>query len=208
MIKTRRCKVSFCDLELHSKDYCNLHYKRFQRHGGPLATSGGTDRVNEMVRLHQEEDFSTAEIAKRLGVKKNTVIASLRHRGKLRPALGRDIEERVAQWYEARGARVVRQRGDAPFDFLIEKDRIDVKSSRKGKVSETFTFELLHKGSKKKLSYIDKLLLVFIDNEKNPMFLLTTQGIPERSLLRMKDPKLSKLPLQFIGNLEEKGKGE
>ena len=46
----------------------------------------------------------------------------------MKPALGRDIEEKVAKWLETQGKKVIRQRGDASFDLLVNGKKIDPQS--------------------------------------------------------------------------------
>lgn len=166
--------------------------------------------VDEMVRLHFEEGLSTSQIATRLHMKKNSVLVSLRNRGVLRKALGVDIEEQVAKWYEKQGFTIKRQRGDAPYDLLVANERIDVKSANAcysmnhGKIYGKYHFDIQHRNSMQKDlgKELDWFLLVFLDRDGKPMYKVRSSDIADLTSLSIPESFNTKHNLSFVGDLE------
>lgn len=153
--------------------------------------------------LHLKNHASTAEIAELTGTKKNTVISILRYRGVLRRAPGRDIEEEVAQWYERQGNCVLRQRGDAPYDLLINGKRVDVKSAHLSK-DGSYSFAIRHderKSLKDLSAELDYFYLVFLSENGCPIYRLSSHDISVKRDLKIHNIFNTKYPLQLLGYL-------
>ena len=169
-----------------------------------------SERVDNMVDCHVNKGMSTAQIALLLGLKKNSVLQALRYRGVLRKALGVDIEEKVAQWYERRGMVVKRQRGDNPFDLMISGERYDVKSAHKTVTDKygnnAYKIQLQSRKTRKSdkdfSKHIDWFLFVFLDDDSS-MCKIRSTDINVKYTLSVSDIKKTHLPLQFVGNLED-----
>lgn len=154
--------------------------------------------------LHVRQGASTAQIAELLGRKKNTVLQGLRYRGKLRPSLGKDVEEQVAKWLESVGFDVECQRGDAPYDLLVAGQRIDVKSAHKSKDRQYhFSLQTSNMPNVKDLQRsVDWFYLVFLDESGKPIFRIHSHNIDSVYGIGFTNPFLTRRPLELIGLLE------
>ena len=164
--------------------------------------------VAQEIYLHTDNGASVYESAELLGRKPNSVIHNLRRHKVLRRALGRDIEEEVAQWFEKQGLTVARQRGDAPFDILAGSERIDVKSanlSQNGNYPRYYfqLQDLSNRSTLKKFTlHLDSFLLVFLSEDNAPMYTLNPDDVLSKASISIpKNISNSKYPLQFIGYL-------
>lgn len=155
-----------------------------------------------IIALHTKQGLSTNEIAKLLGKKKNSILVFLRNMGLLRKNTGYDTESRVEAYFKRHKIDYIRQRGDAPYDFLVDGVKIDVKGAHRS-TDNLYYFELQHVGSKRKTAMdIDLLFLVFLDEPSEPIFALpfhTVSGV--RRLIRIRDPFTSKYDLDYYGLL-------
>lgn len=168
------------------------------------------------IELHSEGGISVKAIAKLLGEKVNTVLVNLRNHGVLRRSAGRDIEELVAQWLEKQGKIVVRQRGDAPFDLLVDGKRIDVKSSHAHINDKSrpnylmYQFVIFHRQRKFAKDYqkeLDLFYLVFLNEEGRPIYALAPKFIKRKHAITVRYPNINK-SFTFIGNLDGESAGE
>lgn len=154
--------------------------------------------------LHVEQGASTAEIAELLGRKKNTVLQGLRLRGVLRQALGRDIEIEVTKWLRSQGKSVINQRGDAPFDILVDGERVDIKSSHMNKDGR-YGFSLQDRSNRvsdKNFSVeFDSFYLVFLDEDGVPVYRVGSANITARYSIGITHLNKTKYPMQLIGYL-------
>jgi len=164
--------------------------------------------VSQEIYLHTKCEASVYEIGELLERKPNSVLVNLRNHGVLRKAMGRDIEEEVAQWFEKQGLEVKRQRGDAPFDLSINNERIDVKSAHLGDNNgyPIYRFQLQDLGKRvtvKRFSReLDSFIFVLLDEDNSPMYKLSSSDITNKvSISFPKNIFHSKYSLHFIGYL-------
>lgn len=164
--------------------------------------------VQQEIKLHTQDGLSVYQIADRLKQKKNTVLKNLQYYGVLRKNTGFNTEFLAEQFFKKQGLFVVRQKGDAPFDLIVGREFIDVKSASRG-VDGRFTFQLQDIRARKEpkdFSNIDWFLIVFIEDELgNPMYKVRPTEINAKQTLCIKNPEESKLPLQFVGYLPFEG---
>ena len=167
----------------------------------------------KQIKLYNQ-GFSMSEVAKLTNDTKNRVKAKFFYYNSknlliTNKPLGKDTEEKVAQWFEDKDWYVERQKGDAPFDLLINKQRFDVKSAHKtfsDRHSPCYKFQLQDK-TERKLdknfeASLDWFLFVFLDEDGWPMYRLRPTDINIKYTLSITDIKNSKYPLQFLGYLE------
>lgn len=157
--------------------------------------------------LHLQQKASTAEIAELTGRKKNTVICGLRKRGVLRRSLGRDIEDRVAGWLRKQGKIVIQQRGDAPFDLLVDGWRIDVKSSHiSTEKYPRYSFELQDLSNRKSFKNYSKsfdwFYLVLLDEKDIPIYRLKSDNTQNKQVFSIYPFKMTKYPIELVRYLE------
>ncbi len=157
--------------------------------------------------LHVEQGASTAEIAELMGRTKDTVKRGLWGRGVLRPSLGKDIEQEVAAWLTRQGKRVVLQKGDAPFDLLVDDERVDVKSAHRSKSGASWAYrfqlqDVTKRVSLKNFAYeLDSFYLVFLDDDGAPVYRLKSVAVKIRCGLSVTHIGRSKYPMQLLGYL-------
>lgn len=160
-----------------------------------------TPQTKQIIDLHQG-GMSIYQIARKYGKKPNSVLQNLRYYKILKPALGRNIEEEVAKWYENQGIAVVRQKGDAPFDLWVNRETIDVKSASRG--SDGFSFQLQslkeRQLPKEFIKYIDWFYLVFVEGN-HPIYKVRPSDLMCTQTLKIKEIGLSKYPLIYVGDL-------
>ncbi len=204
-IKNKKCEFKDCDLLLYRRRFCHKHGQYFWVTGS-LEYLGRPEQVkktNEIIRLHTKEGWSTAKIARELNMKKNTIIWLLRNHKVLRKNMGYDTEMRVGEWLDSRGVFAIHQKGDAPYDYLIGKKRVDVKMSHKNK-DGVFRFEIFHQTSlhRKTSSDVDSLFLVFHDDLESPIYELAFSEVEHLPRgLTIRNVNHTKYPLQLIGYL-------
>jgi hypothetical protein len=163
--------------------------------------------VEYQIYLHTVKNLSTSQIANKLGMKKNTIIQNLRYHKKLKQSLGRDIEEKIAQWFEKNHIKIIRQKGDCSFDLLIFNQRINVKSAHFQKNEHQYKFAVVYKNTKY-VDYhkeVDYFILVFLDEPGIPFYSLKSSEVNVTSGITIHNLFNTKYPLQFVGYLEEKG---
>jgi len=166
--------------------------------------------VNEYCRLHLE-GMSVYKIAALFNKKPNSVLRALQYRGVLRPALGRDAEERAAQFFESQGRMVVRQKGDCTFDFLLDGKRVNVKSANlssflvKNKPRSNYYFSLKHKKTifSDYHKEVDLFCFVFLSHERIPMYFLESSKVNVKGTLSIPKSLNTKYPIVLIGHLEQ-----
>lgn len=157
--------------------------------------------------MYDNQLLSTYQIAKILGAKPDTIKHNLMNSGGLRKAPGVDIEEKVLIWLKKKGYTVLAQKGDAPYDLLVDGIKVDVKSAHVCKDRDYFKyqFDIIHKQNKNKdiISKIDELYLVFLDEINKPIYKLATKYISHlKRSLRINRSLISKYPIKLIGYLE------
>lgn len=167
--------------------------------------SGPGKEVTNIISLHVDKGFSTSKIASMLDKKKNSVIAVLRYWKVLRSSPGRQEEELVAKHLEDKGYKIERQRGDAPFDFLCDGERVDVKSASLSlnTVSYRYVFEMIHNDSPEKNIHksVDYFLLVFKDIPRRPIYRLNSKDVSTKKISFTKSLK-SKYLIELVGYLD------
>lgn len=167
--------------------------------------------VDQEVYLYTQKNKSLLEISKLLNQKYDTVKRNLTYRKVIRKALGREIEEQVAKNLEKSGNIVLRQKGDFPFDFLLNhKKRVDVKSAHKSKDRKysRYCFQLYdgtaygRKFQKNISEEVDSLFLVFLDEPNRPIYELSTSQLACKRNLTITEPNKGKYSLRFINFLD------
>lgn len=153
--------------------------------------------------------LSSYQIGRKFNVKSDYIRTYLYRKGLLRKALGRDIEEKVAKWFEKQSIKVSRQKGTHPYDLMVGKERIDVKSAHLSCVNRVYNYygysfqlqDLTERRSEKNFEEeLDWFILVFLDEDGVPMYKVKPSDITAKRNLKIYFGK-SKLPLKFIGNL-------
>jgi len=167
------------------------------------------NKTKKIIKLHKRGK-STAEIAQKFDMKKNTVINLLRYWNELRQSLGVDTEKRVLDFMRKKGCVVKRMRGDNYFDAFVDGKLVDVKSAslsmgNKKTGCTRYCFEINHKESvSNNLDLIDYFLLVFKDGVGETLYKLNAERTThlKHMLTFPSDPLNSrKYPLEFVGYL-------
>jgi hypothetical protein len=161
--------------------------------------------INKIINLYKK-GLSINKISKLLSINRDRVRAILTYRGLTRLAPGRAMEKKVATFLEDRGHKVERQKGDRPFDLLVDGKRIDVKSAHlSGKFLDGWRFEMQHDFSREKIhaNFIDEFYLVFMENENNRIFCLDSNEVHVKKMLRIPRSFNTKYNLKYIGILRE-----
>lgn len=157
-----------------------------------------------MQYLHQVEGLSTYQIADILKAKPDTIRHSLWSRGMIKRSLGKDIEEKVALWLEDKGNIVIRQKGDAPFDLLVNDKKVDVKSAHRS-TDRKYSFQLQCGKNRKELKdlgkHVDWFYLTFLDEARVPVYKIQAFLLEAKQTLHVSGPAC-KYPLVFVGYLE------
>lgn len=170
---------------------------------------GKTYQTKKYIKMYKA-GFSTYQIAEKFGVTRSNVCLVLKYwEIKLRH-LGDDIEVKVKDWLQTKGYKVVHQKGDRPFDLFVDEEKVDVKSAHKSydKWHNRFgyVFQLQDRfnriKSKNLQKKVDNYYLVFLDEDKEPVYKLPSKEITATQTLRISAPFKTKYQLQFIGNLE------
>ena len=158
------------------------------------------------IRELCEKGLSTYQIADKLGYKQNSVLVALRSIGKARKNMGWEIENKVVDWLVAQGKRITHRRGDAPYDILLEGERIDVKSviDQKG---DNMKFQLQCCKGKKALKdlhdTVDWFYLVFANDPKMPVYALNSLDVGQyQQTFSIRRDMKTGYNLTHIGNLE------
>ena len=179
--------------------------------GYPCSPHGGRRIVKEkwevIEELYKNFGFSINKIARFLKVERTTILWHLKRRGLANKHPGRIIEEEVANWLKQRKKTVVAQRGDWPFDLLVDGEKIDVKSTSQQADRWGYRFQLqcLKERKQPKDLYlsVDKYYLVFLDLPDRPIYSLESHLVEQYQQMLMLPLGLNskKYPLQFIGYL-------
>jgi len=155
------------------------------------------------IEMLYSQGLSTYQVADKLGIKADTVKHNLWQSGKIRKALGTDIEVEVAAWLSNSCKALLRLPGDHPYDLLVDGQRIDVKSS-KINASGGYSFEITHKNAKPKIIYnhMDWLYLVFITKTAKLIYKADPRIFTGRRVVYFKaDISQSIYPLQYLGSM-------
>lgn len=164
--------------------------------------------TNEYKKLYSS-GMSTYEIAKHLKKSPAAVRAVLRRWGFIKPSLGTIVENKVEKWLIGNGKKVIRQKGDAPFDMLVNGKRIDVKSANlciQKNQKPCYKFQLhdgANSGEKDLSSYIDFFYLVFLGKSGTPIYSLDIEQVTANYTLSIPDSNKTKYELKFMGFLGE-----
>lgn len=155
-----------------------------------------------IIKLHTKSNLSTYRIAKMFNMKANSIIVLLRNKGLLRKNIGWETENAVIDWFQTKGMNPICQRGDAPFDILLAGKRIDIKGGHEASNGRYhFGWQYTKTIHKKTSEDLDQLLLVFLDEDKRPMYLVNFSDIEHLVSLniRFRSPKY---PMTFLGCLD------
>ena len=157
------------------------------------------NKTKEIIKLHTINNLSTRQIAKKMGYKNyNSVIRLLKYHKVLKKSLGYDEEIKVFNWLKKQGLKVQRQRGDAYFDLLLNKEKIDVKSSNLNK-DKRYSFQIRNDYSlNKNLNLIDWFYLLF---DREILYKVKPSELIARRNLHISNPDKSKYNLIYVGNL-------
>lgn len=145
--------------------------------------------IKQEIKMHTS-GMSCKQIAIKLNQKKNTVLVNLRNHQCLRPNTGRLAEDLVENYLIKNNLPYERQKGDSPYDFLINSKKIDVKSANE--VAGRYAFELSSDKNRLERKIIsescDYLYLVFLDKDKKPCYILDTKEINPIKTLHVSNP--------------------
>lgn len=171
-----------------------------------------TKKVNEAVELY-ERGFSCNEIAQVLGERKNTVVKNLRYRGVMREQPGAVTESLVARFLISEGHKVIKMPGDAPFDLLVNGERVDVKSACKAGGKYTFSLQTHPNKSsvgrwgrtdKDFVRVLDWFYFVFLDEPSCPIYALPSSAVEAKySIGVSRPPHHKKYKFGLVGYLGE-----
>lgn len=166
-----------------------------------------------LIEKMYQKNMSTYFIAKELGIKPNSVRAYLHRKGIKKDSLGRMAEKIVQLWLEKNGNHVISQRGDHPFDLLVNGERVDVKASNLSK-ENTFCFQtqdveskrnnFIRKTLKNYAKSFDWFYLVFIFNNSVKLFRLRAEAVSVKRTLKICCHLKTKYPIEYLGDLDKK----
>ena len=168
--------------------------------------------------LYLKKELSSYKIAEFLNRKPNSIRCYLRNLGIARKHKGRVIEDKLARFLRNSGNYVTQQSGIAPYDLLMDGERIDVKSSHKvivnkGKPWQAYKFQLQDLKSRKELKdlhqCVDWFYLVFLSklSQQARVFRLASSNVNKhQQTLSVSNPNERK-HIEFMGflNLTEGG---
>lgn len=125
---------------------------------------------------------------------------------KIEETLGKKVERKVAEIFTREGKKVIFQENtSAPFDLIIDKKRIDVKSAHRSKNtggSYRYVFQLQDVTERKSIKdfyrEIDFFYLVFLDEPQTPVYELSVDQVKIQSTLSITDFKNTKYKLNYL----------
>lgn len=166
-------------------------------------------RTDQYIKMYQQ-GFSTYQIAKKFNRTPANIALVLKYWGVPRRHLGDDIEIKVMNWLEDRGHEVIRQGGKSPYDLLVNNQKIDIKSAHetydKWNKKYSYSFQLQSMPNRTYLKNfkkeIDSFYLVFLNEDKVPMYKLLSKDVEATQTLRIFSHLIKKYPLKLVGYLE------
>ena len=147
--------------------------------------------------------LSSTDVARQLGINRDSVKWILRKYHLSRPPAGYNAETRVRDWLLLNGHRVTRQPWTSLYDLLVDGSRVDVKTSNSsihkiGVYRYPFYQFVIYSQDRKTVKHItheiDEFYLVLLDEHPSPVFTVASRELI--GIQRLEFSKGKKLPIK------------